>query len=346
MRRPSQAVLVLLAALSGTVASSVARGSDPPDSELRHYEVWYRLKALVRSPRIDADIRAGGRLLMSVNPKAGNTQRLSLVAPLEDPWKLYWVDPLGPFGQETKVAMVTALPQGSWDALATTREKIERIGREHHTVWLQDADPKRPLDGVFGFLVIGPARDRFAIDFAPEGTVEKVTNRLTDRWLPGPFDQFVGREAGKNLTKGYWFWNDREAMPPDWEPHTYRALAAALELLALPLPDPQAGEATILWEDPEEIATRVLATLAPKARLGGRTRTSRPKTVRAEGRREGQTLSLRAHRAEDDLLIDRRTTRSSPSPIPESDHLRLEIQHRTHLLVIEVGYQRSAHQAE
>ncbi|MDH3745454.1 MAG: hypothetical protein OES47_10175 [Acidobacteriota bacterium] len=344
MRHPARMLRVLAGFLMFAWSGSFLF-AETEVGESHTYEVWYALNAEFRGRGSDADIRAGGRLLMRLDPEAASGRRLELVRPLEDPWKLYSVDPLGPFGGETKLALVTTLPEASWEALDESQAEIARIGRERLARWIEATRSKRRLDGAFGFVAIGPATGRFAIDFHTGGRVLDVTNGLTDRWLPGPFDQFIGSWGSgfsdKDAPRGYWFWNQGETKPFEWEPHTYHAMAAALELLALPLPpNPDSGPRmpTVSWESPEVLAFDVLTTLAPKIAGRIRDRSSHQGAVEVKTRRDGDSLRIRVDRTAEGLQIDRELIFSdSPTP-PLSDRLRLRIESRRRLLEIEVGY--------
>lgn len=323
-------------------ATAFADGGESPA-----YEVWYSLTAEVHGAGARADIQAGGRLLMSVapevGPEVGGGARLELVRPLVDPWKLYWVDPFGPFGEEIKLATVKTLSELSWEALETAQEEVALTGRERHALWLDGTDRERPLDGAFGFIVIGPPAGRFAIDIHPTGNIREVTNRLTDRWLSGPFGRFVGT-APEETPHGYWFWNQGETEPFEYEPHTYHAMAAALELLALPLPSiPTSGdeEESVIWNDPTKLALEVLTTVAPK--IGSRLSKHQPTrgAIEVEGRSDGHLLAVRVHLPREGLRIDRETMLPPDSSPPESDRLRLRLESPRRLLEIDVGYARS-----
>jgi hypothetical protein len=248
----------------------------PPRAEL-HFSV----DAAVDAATLKADVEAGGRLLMRRRERAGAAQTLALLSPIEHPWKLFWVDPLGPFGEEVKLGAEVTLPAGSWEALAEARAAVDRFGEETYRQWAARSHSRRPFDGAFAFVVIGPPDGRFEAEIAPSGRLVAVTNRMTDRWLGEDFDRLAKNwqaavREGTRPPEGYWFWNHGEAEPPVFEPHAYHALAAALELLALPVfPDDDPGAAAALGAgghyrldlaDVAGRARRVLETLAPKTR--------------------------------------------------------------------------------
>lgn len=240
------------------------------------WETWYSVSARVRTKRIDADLEAGGRLAMAGLESPAGGLSLSLSEVLEHPWKLYWVDPLGPVGEEIKVASVVTLREASWDALAAAEAENKISAAERHRKWSAAAQRPRELDGSFAFVVVGDARNGFRIEITPKGRVAHVVNRLTDRWLFGPFDQFVGKPAPEDSEErraapapvGYWFWNHGEEEPHGYEPHTYHAFAAALALLSLELPPVSqpgvSAEEAVTWWRYEQRVIRVLSILAPR----------------------------------------------------------------------------------
>ena len=243
-------------------------------------ELYFELDARVATPALDATVRAAARLAMEVEPAEGGGARLSLVEPLAPAWKFYAVDPAGPLGEEAKLAAVVTLGEPSWEELARRREEVDRLGQEQYRRWVGGGAPSQPFDGSFAFVVIGPPRGRFTVELARSGRMARAEDRLTDRWLPGDLDPLLAAwrraEASKQAPpRGYWFWNHGEPRPFAWEPHTYHALAAALELLALPLfPDDDAERAaslgagggySLVLERVAESARRVLETLTPKA---------------------------------------------------------------------------------
>lgn len=325
-------------------------------------EISFRLEARLDTATLEADVEAAGRLWMRRKDRVGGPVTLSLVQPLEHPWKLYAVDPLGPAGDEVKLAAVVTLPEGSWEALEAAREEIRRLGEEKHRQWAASTGSDRPLDGTFAFVVIGPPAGRFNVEIGADGRLRSVTNHLTDHWLPEDFDrlakawQAAEREGGRP-PEGYWFWNQGEAEPPPWQPHTYHALAAALELLELPLfpgDDPEAaarqGEGGSYRLELPEVAEgirRVLETLAPKAkgRLAGSGAATARFTVEevtperlvvaaevagaqvGEGR---QAATVTLHRR---LVYDRRRRQV------ESDQLQATLEAPGGHLSIEVGHQ-------
>lgn len=234
--------------------------------QTERWETWFEVRAEVRDLRVSAELDAGGRLAMLSDPAATVDRpgflRLTLDEVVEHPWKLYQVDPHGPLGKETKFAAVITLPRPTWAALATARTENERQATARHRRWLARSNRSRPLDGAFAFVVIGDAMDRFSFEIAPAGEVANVANRMTDRWLPGPFDAFV--EAGQDSPEGYWFWNHGEEAPFAYEPHTYHAFAAALALLGS-APGALYENQSRTWHAVATPAIDVLTTLAGRA---------------------------------------------------------------------------------
>ena len=146
---------LVLAVLLITAAHAAAA-----ESALELWETWYSVSARVRTKAIDADLEAGGRLAMAglAGPSGQLTLRLRDV--LEPPWKLYWVDPLGPAGKEVKVASVVTLREASWDALEAAQAESAAAAAVRHRRWLATAQRPRELDGSFAFVVIGDAPER------------------------------------------------------------------------------------------------------------------------------------------------------------------------------------------
>ncbi|MCP4202954.1 MAG: hypothetical protein GY769_13610 [bacterium] len=330
MKRRGSLLAVLLMTVSLSQRATSAAGPT--------WEAWYSVSARVRGVRADADLEAGGRLSMAGLETPSGALSLSLGGVLEHPWKLYWVDPLGPFGEEVKTASVVTLPEASWTALETARAANRAHGRREHQRWLEHAQRPRALDGSFAFIVIGRSQDRFRFEVGADGAVSEITNRMTHSWLPGPFDQFIGK--AEPVPIGYWFWNQGETEPFDYEPHTYDAFATALELLAVPLP--RAAGATLSWPDAADIASKVLGTLAPKGRSrlpAAAHQTSLEALVRAETLPNGnQRLIARSSTAVPALHIERETVFSSDGrPVSSRARVRLE-SGRSGMLEVEVGY--------
>ena len=229
-----------------------------------HYVLDFRLTVRVESPSLDSELLAGGRLELRAEETALSQGRwvLRLERILEDPWKLYWVDPWGPFGEEVKVASVIDLTGGSWAELKEGRQAAQRSGLVRYQQWIENREGRSPrFDGSFAFVVLGPVRGRFSIGVGSESDIPTVVNEMTTSWRSGEFAQWEG-DGWKYPPGGYWFWNEGEGQPFDWEPHTYHALAAAAELLTLgrlPIAENQAETAA-------RTALSVLQILAPKAR--------------------------------------------------------------------------------
>lgn len=333
----SALLLAFIFALASQGASGQERHSQP------RYEVWYRATARHRGVTANADLEAGGRLLMARTGISPET-RLDLIRVLEDPWKLYSLDPVGLFGEETKYAAVVTLPEGSWKALDAARRRVAALGRAQHGAWIESTDQPRPLDGTFAFVVTGHPKQRFNIELRKDASVARVVNRLTSRWLSGPFVQFVGnwgKEPGAELDlNGYWFSNNGESEPFDYEPHTYHAFAAALELLTVPLP--RTPGSVVSWPNAVETASEVLGTLAPKGRnrfSGAKPRTPFEAPVRAETLPNGDLrLSIESSEDTPTLHVERETVLSSNGwPVSNRARVRLESR-RGGFFEVETGY--------
>ena len=258
-----RAALVL--GVAGAMAA-LAPAQPPPQLPEARYELSFELEAEVTSRRVDAELVAGARLLMTSYRSAGGELSLSLERVLEAPWKLYHVNPAGPFGEETKLGAVITLPDASWKTLEARRREARRLAMERHAAWAEGRTSTPALDGAFAFVVIGPSRDRFEVQIEAGGRVREVRNRLTDRWLSGPFDRFIGAWGASgeqpDAPEGYWFWNQGESEPFDYEPHTYHALAEAVRLLDLPLPADRS--AAVDWPTAVSDAHSVAERLVPK----------------------------------------------------------------------------------
>lgn len=234
-------------------------------------ELSYSLEVRLRSFQVDADLWAGGRLAMKRGDEAGRA-RYVLDRVVEDPWKFYWSSP-GIGSAEVKNATEAVPAAATWAARTAVEKDAETRARARHDRWTKQWGGKRALDQSFVFLVIGPPAGRFAFTSSRAGAVSGVQNRMTDRWLPTGFPDWV---AGKPV-QGYGFWA-ADPQPPPWEPHCYHALVEALKLLKTPIAtDAQlaAIDAGQKWEltlaAVPEGARAVLETLAPKTkgRLGG-----------------------------------------------------------------------------
>ena len=280
------------------------------------------------------ELLAGARLSMRARRAADGALTLGFDRALEDPWKLFHVDPLGPFGRLTQVATVITLPEASWEVLDARRAESAQSAVERHARWRPAARRKPPLDGSFAFVVIGPPEDRFIVEVAADGGVRKVVNRLTDRWLSGDFDRFVGGWGPDGerpgSPRGYWFWNHGETEPFRWQPRTYRAVAAALELLAR---EPRDGSEFLRG------AERVVATLAPDApNLAGRVARESPSLpierheVTEPG---GETIVIATAKADRDA-VTRRTVFAGGVVV--ADRLEVKIERRRGSLDLRIGY--------
>lgn len=348
--------LALLSAAATAEPSRLERSAPPPTAE----RLSFRLEAEVASAALDAWVEAGGELRMERRAGPGGDLTLSLLQPLEHPWKLYAVDPAGPAGDEVKLAAEVLLPEVSWEALAVARREADRFGAEKHRSWSERSGARRPFNGAFAFLVIGPPDGRFRAEIGADGRLRAVVNRMTDRWLPGDFDRLVAAwrapADGAGPPQGYWFWNRGEAEPPAWEPHAYDALAAALALLALPV-FPQAGaeaaaargEGGIYSLQLAEVAgraRRVLETLAPRTRgrlpgAGGaaarfRVEAVTPQRLVVAG--EVAKARLGGGRDTSTLTFLRRTAYDRRRRQVEADRVRVGLQAPGARLTVEIGY--------
>ncbi len=342
-------------AAAWVLGTTLAAAASPPYT----VELSFELDARVETPALDATVRAAARLLMESERKSDGGVRLSLLEPLAPAWKLYTVDPAGPLGEEAKLGAVVTLAEPSWEALAQASDEVDRLGRDQHRRLADAGLARLPFDGSFAFVVIGPPRGRFLVEVARSGRVTSAVDRLTDRWLPGDLDAHLAAwrqaEAAKRAPPhGYWFWNHGETRPFPWEPHTYHALAAALDLLALPLfPDDDAERAAALGssyalgqERVAETARRVLETLAPKVRgkLLGEGGGSALFHVSAVSEREvvvegGFDVPLSGARSADTRLrFSRRAVFDRTARQTHSDEVEVELTSAAAKLALRVGY--------
>lgn len=251
----------MFAVAAGLLAPAVARAQA---------DLWYELRLRVRSFQADADLWAGARLRMSESVEEDGRRVLELVEPLEDAWKLYRISPL--LGRnELKHAAELTLPEGSWSARLSAESRAEELARQRYEVWRRQWGIVQEFDQAFSFFIIGAPARRFSVRVHEDGATREVQNRLTHRWLPTGFPDWLAGAA----EEGYGFWAD-DARPPHWEPHGYHALASALELLdTSPLKDGSPGATLALAAGERyrvhvpsvpERTRAVLETLHPPAR--------------------------------------------------------------------------------
>ncbi|HRC84276.1 MAG TPA: hypothetical protein PK413_01555 [Thermoanaerobaculia bacterium] len=333
------AAWLLAGALAGPTGASAAGPAPTPA-----FELWFRLEAHLSQAALEASVLAGGRLGMGMEATAAG-RKLVLERPLEDPWKLYSVRS-GWFGKETKMAAEVTLPQPTWEALAEVRSRADRLALERLAGWKRRPESAGTLDGAFCFVVVGPPEGRFELAIAPQ---VRAKNRMTDHWLSGELDPLLKAwqakaEGGAKPPQGYWFWNHGESRPFAWEPHAYHALAAAAQLLDLPLAPGRGGglaAGSYEAEVPElgRRAREVLEILMPKAR--GRLGVSGGERLRWEVRVEGKQVrvrgrSLEASSSGPELELEREQGDGEEGP--ESDRLELRSHALDGWLELEVGY--------
>lgn len=290
-------------------------------------ELSFDLEVHVRKFVIDADLLGGARLQMEQKG-----EKIVLQTPIEHPWKLYRVSPLvGP--AEVKYASDVSFDEVSWEERKAAQEAADRRGR---TLWKRHGE-KHGFDQAFIFYVIGSPKGRLVVERRTGGGVSKVTNRVTDRWLPTGFNDWIN---GKPV-EGYAFWED--APKPDWEPHTYDALVAALSLLSVPV-----AEGPVLHPNVAGQARGVMETLMPVTR--GRTSWKGDVTLTMAATRAGENTVFEGTSArvnvdgEKDLFLTlHRKTLLDSERVPVSDEVRVELtQGRTMSLKLSVGYKPSA----
>lgn len=349
------AIWIVATTLSMVAAGSTGSTNSPKHEAAEAFELYFELTASMRTVKLDADLWAGGKLLMRGRRQADGTLTLTYVRAIESPWKFYWIDRLGPGRGESKLASVVTLNEASWEALKMARDKNSAFGAEIHQQWQEVTGKHRELDGTFAFVVIGDAEGRFAVTIRPSGEVTRIRNRLTDHWLTGPFDRWIGTWGGQRTStefpkslesreseRGYWFWNHGETLPFSYEPHTYHGLAAALKLLMQPLPrllDDSTIETTMTWENPLHLAHSVLKTLAPKLHRPTPAQTSVSVTI--ELAEQDHTAYAVLSMPDQGLHLRRITRFSHDWRGPTSDDVEVQIQRPDDSLKLTVGYQPS-----
>lgn len=341
MRRALPSLVLL--AFSG-VAPGAESVAEPADE---FFKLFYKVEASTRSVGATAELRAAANLLMKGRRSADGNLILELERPLTPAWKLYFVDPLGPLGDEVKLAAVVSLPEAGWSALEDARLEAERLGVRQYEKWSSESAHAHGhgYDGSFAFVVIGDPRNRFLVDIAGNGQVKAVQNRLTDRWLSGPFDQWIGawgRDVQVDGPQGYWFWNQGESAPFDYEPHTYHALETALALLRYPLVPLDVTRADFRWKDFAQRAANVFERLVPKA-TGKFPHTPDPQIQVNREEHDDGSVVLHGTPAPSTaastlgfLNLERRLQLSPAGPI--SDELTVELTSRRGHLKLHLGY--------
>lgn len=225
------------------------------------HELFFEMKLLIRdrvlTRRLAVDQWAGGRLGLTRVRSAERT-RFVLDRPLEDPWVFRWY----PDSDEVKLGAAVHVDEPDGHPYGNLLPELLPRARSLHAAWWSD-DPAAPVTGtgpswqsevagfwselhateraaapplhadpVYPFHVLGNPEGRFRFETDPRGGVDPASIEQTmDRpWLSDGWDRSRGGES----VSGYGFW---EAERPTWEPNTYPALAAALQLLCWsPLP--------------------------------------------------------------------------------------------------------------
>lgn len=288
-------------------------------------EVFFELELHLRSFTVDADVLAGGRLLMR---EQGGSLVLERV--LEHPFKLYRVSPLVGW-EEVKYAADMTLETPSNAA----RLKAEHEADERGRLFWTRLDTKVPFDQAFVFFILGAPEGRFIVDRAIAGGVRTVTNRMTDRWLANGLSDWLGG----NTVEGYAYW-ERSDEPPDWQPHAYDAFAQAIRLLQGPV---HAGP--LLHRDMVGKVRDVVETLLPKAkgRFSGESDVQVPMTLTADGDErvfEGKSPRVSVPKGKGLGITLARRTRLNPDGMPLADELHAEMAKGQELsLKLRVGFE-------
>lgn len=204
--------------------------------------LYFNIEAQVRSLAVDADVIAGGVLLMKPRPAsaedpAGAAWTYGLEAPEEHPWIFYWVDLAGP-SEKAGGGVTWTLADATRDTVRRANEGAVAFLREIHRRWKLRGN-RRGLDAYEVFYVFGSPRDRFRFSLRADGSlVGEATNDMTRTWLPDILER-ARKEPG---VQGYGKAGAKGGRP-EWEPRAYRALQVALRLFrtsAFPAAGPEA----------------------------------------------------------------------------------------------------------
>jgi hypothetical protein len=217
----------LLRRVLGALLLLVLLVGDLPAEQLRALTI--HLRARVRSFSVDADIWAGGSWKMRTTTGPDGQVTFSLVDSLLSPWRFYWVDPAGPFGELAWGGTVGFLPPHG----PGVREGVDSAAMQFiqgvYQDWRSQGGDFR-LDGNDSFYVFGDPADRFRFAVLPDGRqAGPVTNLLTHQWVS---DGVARWEAGAPVP-GYGFGQVMSEPPESYEPHLYHALVEAVRLLRL-----------------------------------------------------------------------------------------------------------------
>ena len=240
-----------------------------PGTGTSDLELAFEVKGKIRSSMVDADIWAGGRLSMAASGAPGGATTLKLVRPLDDAWKFFWVNPvIG--SQFVNCGSEVAVSAPTWPARAAADKRASDRGQHQYQLWTQQWGGKQPYKNSFAFYIIGDPRDRVQATVSPGGTVGGVVNRLTQRWLPNGWSDWM---AG-HPQEGYGYWAS-DAHAPDWEPHAYHGFIAAMALLGKDALANGSADQTIAlgsggtfvtsYYDVPTLGGRVLTTMFPRA---------------------------------------------------------------------------------
>ncbi|MBI3893887.1 MAG: hypothetical protein HY303_20400 [Candidatus Wallbacteria bacterium] len=253
----------------GDLATRTPERGRPPAEAPRKVDLEYSLRARLRSFLVKADFWAGGKLLMDARRQPDGRTLLSLARVEEQPWKFMWFAPKA-IGAQAGYAADVTLAAGTWPARKAAEGLVEKRAREVHRQWQQEWQGTQPLNWFFQFYIIGDPLGRFSTAIEPGGRVSATTNRMTGRWLPRGFQNWLDGKA----EEGYGYWGE-EPQPPEYAPRCYEAFAQAMELLSHPVLPASAGPGrlpdagsrySLVYAGELDAGRKVLETLAPKAR--------------------------------------------------------------------------------
>lgn len=203
-----------------------------------HYELYFKATGTVRSTKVDTDLRAGGRLLMRAVPGEGDLRTLTMVRPIEHPWRFWWNDPLiGRAANDTMAVVAvagvgTSKGQPLMDRVAAEERAADAVGTAAHAAWRKDSGNGQAYGGTGHVWSVGDAAGRFTLTVnGARADMQAVSNQVTARWVPRALPRWRDGDLTAPERAGGYGRHDDSRAAPFWEPGTYKALAAACHLL-------------------------------------------------------------------------------------------------------------------